>query len=79
VSREIVGWWMLDLARATAGDKFMSLLHTCRNASKTIAAGLPKFSLAVTSVIITYLVALSATNLCIYHKVAVQWLQCNDV
>jgi len=30
-----------------------------------------KFSLAVTSVIITYLVAFSATNQHIYHKVAI--------
>jgi len=27
VSRKVVGYWMLDLARATAGDKFLSLLH----------------------------------------------------
>jgi len=24
---EIVGWWVRDLARATAADKFTSLLH----------------------------------------------------
>jgi len=24
VSREVVGWWMLDLARATAGCKFIT-------------------------------------------------------
>ena len=38
-SREIVGWWMLDLARATAGDNFLSLLHHLQNASKTTAGG----------------------------------------
>ena len=27
VSMEVVSWWMLDLARAAAGDKFMSLLQ----------------------------------------------------
>jgi len=27
LSGEVVGWWMLDLPRATAGDKFMSLLY----------------------------------------------------
>jgi len=50
---------MLDLARAAAGDKFTSLLQ------KSF------FSLAATSVIITYLVAFSATNMHIYHKVAI--------
>jgi len=27
VSGKVVGYWMLDLARATAGDKLTSLLH----------------------------------------------------
>ena len=27
VSVAVVSWWMLDLARAAAGDKFTSLLH----------------------------------------------------
>jgi len=27
VSVEVVSWWMLDLARAVADDKFTSLLH----------------------------------------------------
>jgi len=27
VSVAVVSWWMLDLVRAAAGDKFTSLLH----------------------------------------------------
>jgi len=58
-----VGWWMLDLARATAGDKLTSLLaspadmllklpgiYCCWDCSK--------------------LVAFSSTNMPIYHKLA---------
>jgi len=26
---EVVSWWMLDLARAVAGDKFTSSLQKC--------------------------------------------------
>ena len=36
-----------------------------------LARAAAKFSLAVTSVIITYLVAFSATNMHIHHKVAI--------
>jgi len=33
-SGENVGWWMLDFARATAGDKLHHYCITCRIASK---------------------------------------------
>jgi len=29
VSVEVVSWWMLDFARAAAGDKLTSLLQKC--------------------------------------------------
>jgi len=55
----------LDLARATAGDKFTLLLHHyCWWDSS-------KFSLAMILVIIMYLVALSTANMRIYHKLAI--------
>ena len=66
VSREIVGQCMLDLAGTTAGDKFTSLL-------KKYWWDSSKFSLVVTSVIITYLVAFSATNMCIYIPQGSSW------
>ena len=59
---------MLDLARAAAGDKFVII------AEKVLILywwDSCKFCLAMTSVIITYLVAFSATNMHIYHKVTI--------
>ena len=52
VSREIVGWWMLDLARATAGCKFTPLLrHLQKYFYNYCWWDSSKFSLAVTSII----------------------------
>ena len=39
-----------------------------------LLVGLFKFSLAVTSVIILYLVAFTSTNMHIYHNVAIRYL-----
>jgi len=55
---------MLDLVRVAAGDKFISLLH---HLQKCYTGG----TLLTCSDIITYLVAFSATNMHIYHKVAI--------
>ena len=68
-----VSWWMPDLARAAAGDRFTSLLHHLQICMllKLYWWDSSKFSLPVTSVIITYLVAFNATNMHIYHKVAI--------
>jgi len=60
---EVVSWWMLDLARAAAGNKFMSLCITAEMLLKLYWCDSSKFSPAVTTVIITYLVAFSVTNM----------------
>ena len=62
---------MVDLARVAAGDKFVIIASPAEMLLKQYWWDSSKFSLAVTSVIITYLVAFSATNLHIYHKVAI--------
>ena len=62
MSVEVVSWWMLDLARAAAGDHYASPAEMLL---KLYWRDSSKFSLAVTSVIIIYLVAFSATNM---HK-----------
>jgi len=59
---------MLDLSRAAAGDKFVIISIKFL---KLYWWDCCKFSLAVTSVIITYLVAFSATKMHIYHKVGI--------
>jgi len=59
---------MLDLARAAAGDKFVIIEEKFL---KLYWWDSCKFSLTVTSVIITYLVAFSATNMHICHKVEI--------
>jgi len=33
---EVVSWWMLDLVRATYGDKFTSYCITCRTVTPVI-------------------------------------------
>jgi len=66
-----VSWWMLDLVRAAAGDKFVIIASPAEMLLKLYWWDSSKFSLAVTSVTITYLVAFSATNMHIYHKVAI--------
>ena len=61
----------LDLARATDLHHYCI---TCRNASKLLLHGgtsILNFSLAVTTVIIMYLVVFSATNMHIYHKLPI--------
>ena len=63
-----VSWWMLDLARAAAGDKFVIIAE---KVLKLYWWDSCKFCLAMTSVIITYLVAFSATNMHIYHQVGI--------
>ena len=62
MSVEVVSWWMLDLARAAAGDKLRHYASPAEMLLKLYWWNSSKFSLAVTSVIITYLVAFSATN-----------------
>ena len=39
MSMEVVSWWMLDLARAAAGDKFMALLHYLQKILKNYTGG----------------------------------------
>ena len=56
---EVLSWWMLDLARAASGDKYY-LRHYASPAEMLLKLywwDYSKFSLAVTSVINTYLVA----------------------
>jgi len=63
---------MLDLARAAAGDNFTSL--PAEMLLKLYWWDSSKFSLAVISVIITYLVAFSATNMHNYIPQGNNWL-----
>jgi len=42
VSGEIVSWWMQDLARATAGDKFVIIASPSEMLLKLLLVGLFK-------------------------------------
>ena len=51
MSVEVVSWWMLDLARAAAGDKFVIIASLAEMLLKQYWWDSSKFSLAMTSLL----------------------------